>query len=210
MKIVHYPHPALRFKSADVTRIDSSLRRTVERMFELMYDADGIGLAANQVGLPLRLFVVNLAARDAEKDEEFVFINPQIRTRRGSQVGEEGCLSLPGLYSDVRRASELSVSAFDLNGQPFEMRLSDLPARVIQHETDHLDGVMFTDRLVDETDAKVRAKVAEFEYKFRSAQKDGTEPTNEAIQKQLTEIARSGAVPAHFAESGLMAEGKLA
>lgn len=195
MRIVHYPHPALRFKSAEVRRIDATLRRTVERMFQLMYEADGVGLAANQVALPLRLFVMNLAARDREKDQQMVFINPQIRTRRGSAVGEEGCLSLPGVYADVRRAQEITVSAFDLSGKPFETRLDDLPARVVQHESDHLDGVMFTDRAVDETNPKVRAAVLEFEARFRASQEGGQEAANDEIERRLKEIAATGAVP---------------
>ena len=96
MQIVHYPHPALRWKSSDINQINESLRSTIREMFELMYAANGIGLAANQVGLPLRFFIINLTGEAESTEEELVFINPEIRNRRGQEVGEEGCLSLPG------------------------------------------------------------------------------------------------------------------
>ena len=147
LKIVYHPHPALRWKSKDVTRIDAQLKRWVERMFELMYEARGIGLAANQVALPYRLFVVNPSGDSEDRDLEQVFINPQIIKRNGSYDAEEGCLSLPEIYGPVTRAERITVEAFDLDGTEFAMDLTGLPARVVQHENDHLDGVMFTDRL---------------------------------------------------------------
>ena len=96
LQIVHYPHPALRYASRPVTQIDDDLRATVRAMFELMYDAKGIGLAANQVALPFRFFVLNLTADPEQKDQEQVFINPEIVKRHSSIEDEEGCLSLPG------------------------------------------------------------------------------------------------------------------
>lgn len=134
-------------KSKGFFRIDAGVGTMVEQMFELMYEARGIGLAANQVGLPYRLFVINPTGDKEEKDQEFVFINPQITKKKGSETDEEGCLSLPEIYGPVTRATKIVVDAFDLDGQQFELELEDLPARVVQHEYDHVEGVMFTDRV---------------------------------------------------------------
>jgi len=192
MQIVSYPHPALRWKSRDVTRIDDTLRSIVAQMFDLMYESKGIGLAANQVGLPLRLFVVNVSGDPEKKDEEIVFINPVIRNRSGSAVGEEGCLSLPGLYADVSRPEAIVVEAFDLDGQPFRVKVDDLPARVIQHENDHLDGVLFIDR-IDETDlAQFVTKLNEFSASFRKQQTAGDTPSDDEINRTLKQMAETG------------------
>jgi len=199
MQIVPYPHPALAFKSVDITQIDATLRKTVRQMFDLMYEAKGIGLAANQVGLPFRFFVMNLQARPGLPDEEITFLNPIISRKRGSELGEEGCLSLPGLYGDVRRAEALVVEAFDLDGQPFQMDLDDLEARVVQHETDHLDGVMFTDRMRDEgTSTKVDQEIPRFVAAYQHAQRAGKIPLDEEIRRDLEQIARAGRIPEDF------------
>ncbi|WP_437185021.1 peptide deformylase [Planctomicrobium sp. SH668] len=199
MQIVPYPHPALTFKSVDIAQIDATLRTTVRQMFDLMYEAKGIGLAANQVGLPFRFFVVNLQARPGNPDEEIVFINPLIRKKKGSELGEEGCLSLPGLYGDVRRATELTVDAFDLNGQPFTMTLKGLEARVVQHETDHLDGIMFTDRMRNEgTSSKVDQVIPRFVESYNQSRKAGVVAADEEIIADLKAMASSGKVAEEF------------
>jgi peptide deformylase len=199
MQIVPYPHPALAFRSVEVKRIDATLRKTIAAMFELMYEADGIGLAANQVGLPLRFFLVNLAARADEPDEELVFINPVITKRRGTTIGEEGCLSIPGLYGDVRRSEALVVEAFDLEGQAFRLEVDDLPARVVQHESDHLDGIMFTDRMRDEgTSAKMDIELPKFATAYQQAQKAGEIQPDPQILEDLKAIAASGLVPEDY------------
>jgi peptide deformylase len=185
MEIVPYPHPALRWKSRDVTRIDHALRETVRQMFDLMYAAKGIGLAANQVALPLRLFIVNLSGEDADPDEELVFINPVITNRKGSAIGEEGCLSLPSLYADVRRADEVVIEAYDLEGQPFRARLKELAARVVQHESDHVEGVVFLDRLEDSVRRELEPKIAEFELAFRQRQAAGEVPDDDTLLAEL-------------------------
>src|ERR1700685_4320197 len=136
MQIVRYPHPALRWKSKPLTRIDSDLRDTVRGMFECMYASNGVGLAANQVALPFRLFIINATTDAAQSQAEYVFLNPEIVRRKGSAEDEEGCLSLPQLYGQVRRAEKIVVNAFDLDGQEFEMSLEGLSARVVQHEYD--------------------------------------------------------------------------
>ncbi len=191
MEIVQYPHPALRWKSSDVTRIDASLRETVEQMFELMYEAKGIGLAANQVALPLRLFIINPTGEEQDKESELVFINPEITSRKGSVLGEEGCLSLPELYAEVRRADEITVEAYDLDGQGFEITLDDLPSRVIQHESDHLDGVLFIDRISESAERELAPKLADFETLFRRQQSSGDLPADEDIRGELEAQATS-------------------
>lgn len=199
MQIVPYPHPSLRFKSVDVKRIDATLRNTIRRMFDLMYESNGIGLAANQVGLPFRFFIVNLGGRTDEDGQELVFINPLITKRKGNVLGEEGCLSLPGLFGDVTRAEEIVVEAFDLNAEGFRMDLRDLPARVVQHETDHLDGIMFTDRMRDEgNSADVDMQLPKFVDSFRKAQREGLVHGDDELKQELDVMVRTGRIPPEF------------
>lgn len=199
MQVEFYPHPVLTFRSVDVTRIDETLRRTVRKMFDLMYEANGIGLAANQVGLPFRMFVINLAARPGESDQELVFLNPVIRRRKGEEIAEEGCLSLPGLYGDVRRSATVVVDAFDLSGQGFALELDELAARAVQHETDHLDGVLFTDRMRDDgTSAAVDVQLPKFAKVFRQVQKEGRMRPDELLLAELQEMVTSGTIPPDF------------
>ncbi len=188
LQIVNYPHPALRWKSKPIKSITPELRDIVKTMFELMYQARGIGLAANQVALPYRLFVINLTSDPGEKEEEFVFINPEITKRKGTAEGEEGCLSLPQLYGDVKRSEEITVEAYDLNGQLFEITLDDLAARAVQHEYDHIEGVMFTDRMVEAKKAELEAQIADFEAQFRHQQDRGEIASDEELRKQLAQL----------------------
>ncbi len=189
MQIVLYPHPALRFKSVPITQITPELRDTVREMFDLMYAAEGIGLAANQVGLPYRLFVLNLTGKKEEPDQEHVFINPEIVKRKGTQEAEEGCLSFPKLYGQVRRASEIVVEAFDLDGQGFELAIDDLASRAIQHETDHLDGKLFTDRLSEADQREALSKINDFESLFRRQQELGLIPPDVQLESELQRLA---------------------
>lgn len=189
LEVLHHPHPALRFESTPVTAIDAAFKKTIAEMFELMYEKKGIGLAANQVGIPRRFFIVNLASEERDKEEEFVFINPVLSGRRGSEVAEEGCLSLPGVYGDVRRPSGITVQAYGLDGQPFEMKLTDLPARVVQHETDHLDGTMFTDKVGEVVLAELQPEIEEFEIEHRAKQSAGTLPGDDEISRRLQAMA---------------------
>jgi peptide deformylase len=195
MDIVHYPHPVLRFKSGDVTRIDDRFHAAVQQMFDLMYAANGIGLAANQVGLPLRFFIMNPSGERENKEDELVLINPIIRNRKGNVVGEEGCLSLPGLYGDVRRADEIVVEAFDLTGQGIRVELQELPARVVQHEYDHIEGTLFIDRISEQQQRELESKLAPFAEEFAARRAAGQIGSDEQLQQQLKQIAASGAVP---------------
>jgi len=115
LQLVEYPHPALLRRTKPVVRLDADLRDAVARMFDIMYEAQGVGLAANQVALPYRLFVVNVAGQRGD-GEELVFINPVLSRPRGTAVQEEGCLSLPGLRMDVRRPERVAVEAWSLEG----------------------------------------------------------------------------------------------
>lgn len=188
MKIVPYPHPALRWKSKPLTQIDAEIQRIVAGMFELMYASNGIGLAANQVALPYRLFVLNLTGDANEKDEEFVFINPELSRRRGWKEGEEGCLSFPGMYGQVKRSSEIRVAAYGLDGQPFELDLDDLASRAVQHETDHLDGVLFIDRLTDNSRRDLAPVIADFEKAYRRQQSEGQHPPDADVAAELERL----------------------
>lgn len=141
-----YGDPVLRAKAADVTAFDDSLRALVADLFETMKAYNGVGLAAPQVGVSQRIFVVEVPYDD-ETRERFAVINPTLDQRQGKESGEEGCLSMPGINEDVVRATELRLRAFDEHGKAFERRVDGFLARAIQHEADHLDGVLFTDRL---------------------------------------------------------------
>ena len=185
LRIVPYPHPALRFESRPVTQIDDAFRAQVREMFELMYESNGIGLAANQVGLPLRFFVLNLTADPEQPDQEMVFINPEIVKKHSSIESEEGCLSFPGLYAKVKRARKVKVQAFNLDGNPIEVEADDLFGRALQHEIDHLDGRLFVDHLSPATLQSVSGKIREIELGFRKDQAEGVYPDDAEIQRGL-------------------------
>ncbi|RLS53537.1 MAG: peptide deformylase [Planctomycetota bacterium] len=199
MRIVLFPHPALRFPSVDIQRIDDALRATVQRMFELMYESKGVGLAANQVGLPFRFFVINPSGDPAQKDQEQVFINPIITSKRGSDIHEEGCLSLPKIYSDVERPAEITIDAFDLNGQSSKRKLKGFIARVIQHEYDHIEGFIFTDRLDSDAHDEIYAEILDVAEQFRRQQAEGVYPDDDTLIAQLQATAATGRIPADFA-----------
>jgi peptide deformylase len=188
LKIVSYPHPALRWKSRDVTCIDAQLQDWVRQMFELMYEARGIGLAANQVALPYRLFVINPTGDPEEGEAEQVFINPQIVKRNGSEEDQEGCLSLPEIFGRVTRAERITVEAFDLSGEEFRYELSGLTARVVQHEYDHLDGVMFTDRVAADVRKELDPLINDLVVRMAHQQKEGLMPSSEEILSDLRRL----------------------
>lgn len=143
LKVRKYGDPVLRQRAAPVTAVTPDLRATIEDMIETMYDEVGIGLAAPQVGVPLRLMVV---AADGGRGAQ-ALVNPAIVDRGGSVTAEEGCLSLPGIFAPVTRAEWVRLEAQDVEGAPVTLTARGLRARVFQHEIDHLDGVLFIDRL---------------------------------------------------------------
>jgi peptide deformylase len=187
VQIVSYPHPTLRYKSKVIRRVDSELRDVVQQMFELMYEAKGVGLAANQVDMPLRLFVIN-SEGNPEEGEELVFINPVLSQPDGQEENEEGCLSLPGVYAAVTRAKQIHVEAYNLRGQPFSATLSDMMARVVQHEHDHLDGVLFTDRVSAEDKLEIEPALHECAIEFQARRDRGEIPDDQQIFSQLAEL----------------------
>ena len=158
-------------------------------MFGLMYENKGIGLAANQVNLPLRLFVVNLKSNPQER-EEMVFLNPVISFPKGSDEAEEGCLSLPGVYGNVIRPKQVRINAYTLEGQEVDIVATDLLARCVQHELDHLDGVLFPDRMSPAARNDLLDELDEFETEFVSRRGTGSVPSDEEIAAHLAEWER--------------------
>jgi peptide deformylase len=186
-KIVQYPHPALRHPAQPVRAIDAELRRHAGRMLELMYKHEGLGLAAPQVALPVQLLVMNFAGDATQKDQEYVAINPVILDKKGSDEGTEGCLSFPDLYQKVRRAKTVTVRAYNLDGQQYEMTCHELPARLWQHEIDHLHGVLFIDKMTALGKLSSRSALKAFEAEYRQDQKRGEIESDEELKRQLKE-----------------------
>ncbi len=145
-KILKYPDPRLRENALPVTVFDADLRQLLEDMAETMYDAPGVGLAANQIGVALRVFVIDVAD-EGEPSELRAYINPEILETKGTQLWNEGCLSFPGVAEEIKRAEAVRVRAFDADGQPFELEAEGLLAVAIQHENDHLNGQLMIDRV---------------------------------------------------------------
>jgi peptide deformylase len=173
MKIVLYPHPALRHPTKPLGAIDKQVHLDAGRMLELMYENKGLGLAANQVFLPYRIVVLNPTGDPQQRDKEEVLLNPVILERKGSMEGEEGCLSFPGLFQKVRRAKTVRVQAYNLLGQVVEKSVSDLESRLWQHEVDHLDGILFIDKMGTIARLASRNAIKEFEQDFQRAQEKG-------------------------------------
>jgi peptide deformylase len=144
--IVKYGDPILTRRADEVTEFDQDLSRLVDDMFETMYQAPGVGLAAPQIGVLKRLFVMDCAG-GKDKTKKVALINPVIEMEEGEQVGDEGCLSFPGLAFEVTRPQRLVVSAYDLDGSQFRLDVMNLEARCVSHETDHLDGELFINYL---------------------------------------------------------------
>ena len=188
LEVIYYPHPTLRHPSKPLVRVDAELKQMVQQMFELMYEHKGIGLAANQVDLPFQLFVINLESDPDQKDQEFVFINPVLSKPKGGASSEEGCLSIPKVYGNVARPESVHVKAYNLQGQVFDQRVDGLFARVIQHETDHLNGVLFPDRMSDTEAKMIQGELQEFKIDFESRQNLGSIPDPETIRKRLNDL----------------------
>jgi peptide deformylase len=179
MKIVKYPHPALRSAVAPVTMIDKDVQLAAGQMLELMYKNDGLGLAATQVALGFQLLVMNFEGDPEQKEAEFVAINPVIVESKGAAINDrEGCLSFPGLYQNVRRAKMVKVQAYNLKGELYEMTCTDLPARVWQHEIDHLNGVLFIDKMGPFGRDASRRDLEKFIADFAQAKKKGEYPSD--------------------------------
>ena len=147
LPILHYPDKRLREPGKPVADFGPELDALIDDMAETMYAAPGVGLAAPQVGIAKRLFIIDVSVDEDEPSDLQVFINPEIVTTEGKAIFEEGCLSFPGIREDIERAARVKVSAFDRNGQSFELEADGLLAIAIQHENDHLNGDLMIDRM---------------------------------------------------------------
>jgi peptide deformylase len=199
MKIVFYPHPALRHPAKPLAAIDKQVHLDSGRMLELMYEHKGLGLAANQVFLPYRIVVLNPSGDPQQRDKEEVLLNPVILERKGAMEGEEGCLSFPGLFQKIRRAKTVRVQAYNLRGEIIDKSVSDLQARLWQHEVDHLDGILFIDKMGAIGRLASRNSLKELEQDFRRAQQKGEMPPTEQLERELKErseaMEKNGAPP---------------
>jgi peptide deformylase len=190
LHVIQYPHPTLRHRSKPLKRVDAELRKIVDEMIELMYEHEGVGLAANQVDLPYRLFIANEKGDPDATEFEQVFINPVLSGGRGQDEDEEGCLSIPGIRAPVVRNSKIKIQGFDLSGNEISAELDGLMARIAQHETDHLDGTLFIDRLGPAHTAAIRHQLEEFELAFQSRLETHELPDAEKMAGRLRELER--------------------
>jgi peptide deformylase len=156
LRILEFPDPRLRRKAAPVAVVDDALRQLIDDMFETMYEAPGIGLAATQVDVHQRLLVADVSA---EKNEPHVLINPEILEKDGTTVTEEGCLSVPGYYEEVERAEHIKVRYLDRDGKQRESEFEGLLAVCVQHEMDHLEGRLFVDYLSEVKRQRIRKRI---------------------------------------------------
>ncbi|MBC8328456.1 MAG: peptide deformylase [Planctomycetes bacterium] len=168
MDIVLYPDPRLRKPNAPVEAFDEELAATARQMFELMYRTKGVGLAAPQVGINLQMMVYNPEGDALKPEGETVLCNPRIvRRAKDKEFEEEGCLSFPGVYAQVQRPASVVVEALNLAGEEFSLELDAWEARIFQHEFDHLDGILFTDRLTPANKTLVKSQLDELETAYR-------------------------------------------
>ena len=156
LDILHFPDPRLRTRAVPVERFDAELQTLIDDMFETMYAAPGIGLAATQVDVHRRVLVADVSP---EKNEQWVLINAEILEKDGVAVTEEGCLSVPGIFDEVERANEIRVRFLDRDGNPREERFEGLLAVCVQHEIDHLDGKLFVDYLSEAKRQRIRKRL---------------------------------------------------
>lgn len=167
LKVVKYGDPILTQRAEEVTEFDANLHKLVDDMFQTMYGAPGVGLAAPQVGLLKRLFVMDCSS-GKDKKKKLTLINPVIETEEGEQIGEEGCLSFPGIYLEVKRPQRVVVRARDIDGSEMKLDVMDLEARCVSHETDHLDGELFISYLSplkrDLTKRKIKKRVRQGDW----------------------------------------------
>jgi len=151
-------------------------------MFETMYATAGVGLAANQVGLPFQLFVMNPTGNKEIKEEEYVFINPVILKKNGNVIDNEGCLSFPEVHADVIRAESIEVESISLSGEEQLFKWQDRPARIVQHEMDHLNGICFVERLAATAKIEIKSELDDLAIVFEGDQRLGFDSTESAIQ----------------------------
>ncbi|KAL6614856.1 hypothetical protein ACP70R_037126 [Stipagrostis hirtigluma subsp. patula] len=166
LKVVQYPDPVLRARNKRINTFDDNLRALADEMFDVMYKTDGIGLSAPQVGVNVQLMVFNPAGVKGE-GEEIILVNPVVyKSSKKLLVFEEGCLSFPGIYANVVRPENVKIDAQDVTGAKIKVKLSGLPARVFQHEFDHLQGILFFDRMTMDVLESIREGLKNLEKKY--------------------------------------------
>lgn len=185
LTVITYPHPTLRYVAKPIRRVNADLRKIANRMFELMYELRGVGLAATQVDLPIRMFVMNSTGQMGEGTER-VLINPVISRPRSNEEAEEGCLSLPNIHGNVIRAKTIHLNAFDISGNEIDQDISGFDARVVQHETDHLNGTLFIDRLKEGADAELAPDLEALQNDFLSRQRTQSLPSDDELLARLS------------------------
>jgi peptide deformylase len=168
MEVLVYPHPVLRRGGKTITEFGPALRELSARMMEAMYEEGGVGLAAPQVGIEQKLLVLNPEGSKKDRTGELALVNPRITKKKGREFGEEGCLSFPGIHAEVERWVDITLTYQDLDGKEQQLAASGWLARIIQHELDHLDGVLFTDRLTASDKLRVKPKLLELEADYRA------------------------------------------
>jgi peptide deformylase len=168
LKIIHYPDPRLKKPSVRVTDFGPALAELAAEMFNLMRENKGVGLAAPQVGRNIRLFVMNATGKP---EDDRVYVNPTLSEAEGDEEGEEGCLSIPELRVNIFRSKRLRIQALDLAGSPVDHTEDGYPARIWQHETDHLNGVLISDRMGAVAKISHRGLLRDLEAKFKKQQK---------------------------------------
>jgi peptide deformylase len=177
LPILEYPDPRLRIRADPVTKVDAEVQKLVADMFDTMYAAPGIGLAATQVNVHKRILVCDVGT---ERKEPYCLINPEIVSAEGTTSAEEGCLSVPEFYDYVDRAARVKVRALDQNGTPFELDAEGLLAVCIQHEMDHLDGKLFVDYLSELKRERLKKKAAK-KAKRAGGEVDTRQPTSAPV-----------------------------
>lgn len=156
LPILHYPDPRLHTRAASVRVVDARIRQLAADMSETMYAAPGIGLAATQVDQHVRVIVIDVSE---DRSQLLTFINPELLEKSGECEGEEGCLSVPGIYETVKRAAQIKVRALNVDGEAFELDAADMLAVCIQHEMDHLDGKVFVEYLSRLKQTRIKARL---------------------------------------------------
>jgi peptide deformylase len=169
MEVVVYPDPRLLKKTAPITNVTDEVRANAAEMLRLMYEDRGVGLAAPQVGWSARIFVMNPTSDASKPEEETVLLNPKLVKKTGRVKGEEGCLSFPGIYAEVRRPDRCRVRAQGVDGKTFEAEYEGFVSRILQHEYDHLEGVLLVDRMSPADKQRHKAALQELVDRFKSA-----------------------------------------
>ncbi|GLU11293.1 hypothetical protein SLE2022_280490 [Rubroshorea leprosula] len=189
LKIVEYPDPKLRVRNKRIETFDDNLKKLVDEMFKVMYKTDGYGLSAPQVGVNVQLMVFNPAGEEGE-GQEIVLVNPKVnKYSKKTRLFNEGCLSFPGIYADVERPESLKIDAQDVHGARFTVDMSGFTARIFQHEFDHLQGILFFDRMTEEVLDSILMELKALEKKYE--QKTGL-PSPEKIETRKRRKAAVG------------------